>query len=79
MRASLFGARAPSYAGETCYRGVADIAPPQLQTIREIQGPGQRCAVCVLGERRVYWWAAMPAPEGEQDDQRDRRALAPLR
>lgn len=73
VRAALFDASPPRYAGETCYRGVAELAPPELQTIREIQGPGQRCAVCVLGERRVYWWAAMPAPEGEQDDPRARR------
>ena len=75
VRAHLFGASPPRYAGETCYRGVADIAPPELQTLREIQGPGQRCAVCVLGERRVYWWAAMPAPEGERDDPDQRRDL----
>ena len=73
VRAHLFGARAPDYAGETCYRGVADIAPPQLQTIREVQGPAQRGAVCVLGRERVYWWAAMPAPEGEVDDPMRRR------
>ncbi len=73
VRAHLVGAAPPRYAGETCYRGVADIPPPQLQTLREIQGPGQRCAVCVLGERRIYWWAAMPAPEGEQDDPLARR------
>lgn len=73
VRAHLFGARAPSYAGETCYRGVAEIPPPRLQTIREVQGPAQRGAVCVLGERRVYWWAAMPASEGEHDDPAGRR------
>jgi 2-polyprenyl-6-methoxyphenol hydroxylase-like FAD-dependent oxidoreductase len=68
VRAALFDASPPDYAGETCYRGVAEIPPPTLRTLREVQGPGQRCAVCVLGPGRVYWWAAMPAPEGEVDD-----------
>lgn len=73
VRATLWSAAAPRYGGETCYRAVTDIAPPSLQTIREIQGPGQRAAVCVLGEHRVYWWATKTAPEGEVDAPLERR------
>lgn len=73
VRARLWGPAPPRYSGETCYRGVARFAPPDLQTLREIQGPGQRAAVCVLDERRVYWWATAVAPEGEQDPPLGRR------
>jgi 2-polyprenyl-6-methoxyphenol hydroxylase-like FAD-dependent oxidoreductase len=74
VRATLWGAAPPVYGGETCYRAVTDMAPPSLRTIREIQGPGQRAAVCVLGERRTYWWATKVAPEGEVDRPLERRA-----
>lgn len=75
VRAALWGPAAPRYSGETCYRGIADVAPPELGVLREVQGPGQRAAVCVLDERRVYWWATLVAPEGETDDPLARRDL----
>lgn len=75
VRASLWGPEPPRYSGETCFRGVADLAPPELGVLREVQGPGQRAAVCVLDERRVYWWATLVAPEGEADDPLARRDL----
>lgn len=41
--------------------------------IREIQGAGKRGAVCPINERRVYWWAALNAPQGETDNFAERR------
>lgn len=64
VRAALWGAEAPRYSGETCYRGVARFAVADLHTLREVQGPAQRASVCVLDRERVYWWAAFPAPAG---------------
>lgn len=74
VRATLFGDAPPRYGGDTCYRGVAPLAVDDLHTLREVQGPGQRCAVCVLAPDGVYWWAAIAAPEGERDDPPARRA-----
>ncbi|HJL16997.1 MAG TPA: FAD-dependent monooxygenase [Sandaracinaceae bacterium LLY-WYZ-13_1] len=74
VRASLFGDEPPRYAGETCYRGIAAHAVDDLHTLREVQGRGLRCAVCVLGPDRVYWWATHRAPEGETDDPRTRKS-----
>jgi len=67
VRAALFGAREPRYGGETCYRGVAEIALDDVGVLREVQGAGQRCAVHALDRERVYWWATRRAPEGGRD------------
>jgi 2-polyprenyl-6-methoxyphenol hydroxylase-like FAD-dependent oxidoreductase len=75
VRASLFGDEPPRYSGETCYRGVAPLATTEdhalRKALREVEGPGQRCSVTVLDPERVYWWAAMRAPEGQPDVEPD--------
>jgi 2-polyprenyl-6-methoxyphenol hydroxylase-like FAD-dependent oxidoreductase len=50
------------YSGQTCFRGVAAMPPPDPNTLREIQGAGQRAAVCPVDARTIYWWAAYNAP-----------------
>lgn len=67
VRASLWGEEPLRYSGQTCYRGIAPLGPLEPQVIRELSGPGLRAAVCPLDARRVYWWAALNAPEGEAD------------
>lgn len=74
VRTALHGKSAKRYSGQTAYRGVADIAPPEPDVIREIQGPGMRAAVCPIDATRVYWWTAENAPEGQQDKPEERRA-----
>lgn len=75
VRTALWGEEALRYSGQTCYRGIAAIPPPEPQLIREIQGPGRRAAVCPMDDSRVYWWAAVNAPEGERDVPRRRREV----
>src|SRR5690606_25859489 len=75
VRASILGEQRPVYSGQTCYRAVAELAPEEPHTLREVAGRGLRCAVCALDEGRVYWWATRAAPEGERDDPLERKAL----
>jgi len=74
VRTQLWGEESLRYSGQTCYRGIAPIAPPEPQLIREIQGPGLRAAICPMDDARVYWWAAVNAPQGERDDPEQRLA-----
>ncbi|GIV98105.1 MAG: monooxygenase [Herpetosiphonaceae bacterium] len=73
VRAALWGADRVRYSGQTCYRGIALMAPPDPYIIREVWGPGRRAGICPLDERRVYWWLALNAPAGERDDPARRR------
>lgn len=52
------------YSGQTCFRGVARVPVAEL-VLREIQGAGQRGAVCPVDTETVYWWAAYNARAGE--------------
>ena len=73
VRDEIIGDTPFRYSGQTCYRGIADYAAKDYAMIREIQGRGQRGSVCPLNEKRVYWWAAMNAQEGEKDNPNERR------
>jgi 2-polyprenyl-6-methoxyphenol hydroxylase-like FAD-dependent oxidoreductase len=73
VRRTLWGEEPLRYSGQTCYRGVAHVPPDDSQVIREISGPGKRCAVCPLDKHRIYWWAAINSPLGEKDDPQKRR------
>lgn len=75
VRTALWGPSAVRYSGQTCYRGVAPFRPDDPHVLREVQGPGQRVAVCPIGPGRVYWWAALNAPPGEADDPEARRQV----
>ncbi len=73
VRREIAGETPLRYSGQTCYRGIAEIALEDSDTIREIQGRGIRGAVCPLDEKRIYWWTAMNAPPGETDVPEKRR------
>ena len=73
VRQTLFGESRTRYSGQTCFRGVADISALQPQTLAEIHGTGQRFGIAPINARRVYWFAAMNALQGEKDDPETRR------
>ncbi len=64
VRAELFGDEPPLYAGQTCYRGIAELTIKDRHVLREIQGAGLRAAVIPLDDNRVYWWATENVPPG---------------
>jgi 2-polyprenyl-6-methoxyphenol hydroxylase-like FAD-dependent oxidoreductase len=77
VRAGLWGATPPRYAGYTAWRGVARIArdpPPGAEAGFEAWGCGARLGAVAIGARRVYWFATRNAPEGEADSSRGRKA-----
>jgi FAD-dependent urate hydroxylase len=73
VRKTLFGETPVRYSGQTCYRGVVDISALQPSVLGEFQGTGQRFGIAPINEKRVYWFAAMNAPQGEKDNSDDRR------
>ncbi len=64
----------PRYAGETCFRGIAEIRLREPEICREIFGDGRRTAYYDLGDGRVYWWATLPLPAGALVPGGERRA-----
>jgi 2-polyprenyl-6-methoxyphenol hydroxylase-like FAD-dependent oxidoreductase len=61
------------YSGQTCFRGLARIAPPDLSVVREVNGAGKRCAVCPITKELVYWWTALNAPANAPLPQEERQ------
>lgn len=65
IRAQLWGQAPLRYAGYTAWRGVARV-PSRLwpaETASEIWGAGKRFGLVPLTGGRVYWFAAVNAPE----------------
>jgi 2-polyprenyl-6-methoxyphenol hydroxylase-like FAD-dependent oxidoreductase len=75
IRAQLFGATPPRYAGYTAWRGVAQITPRQWgeQMATEIWGKGRRFGLVPLSQGRMYWFATLNMPEGCGDKERGRK------
>ncbi len=71
-RASVVGDDAIRYSGQTCFRGVARLRVEE-RALGEIQGRGQRGAVCPIDAETVYWWVAYNAPMGQVVEQQARR------
>ncbi len=65
VRSLVVGEDNLRYSGQTCFRGVAQLRVAEADTLREIQGRGQRGAVCPVDLETVYWWAAHNAPAGK--------------
>ena len=57
------------YAGQTCYRGIAEIALPEktARTCRETWGGRARFGYSVVASDRVYWFAALTSAAGGAD------------
>lgn len=75
IRAHLFGATPPRYAGYTAWRGVAQIMPRQWseQMATETWGNGRRFGLVPLSQGRMYWFATLNTPEGMGDKERGRK------
>ncbi len=74
-REQLFGDGRPTYAGYTCWRGLAaledGVLPPGLGF--EAWGHGVRFAVQHCGPGHVFWYATRNAPEGSPDGPNGRK------
>ena len=69
VRAQMFGAMPPRYAGYTAWRGVTRSAsrPSDDALVTESWGAGRRFGLVPLTNGRVYWFATLNAPEGGHD------------
>lgn len=68
VRAQLFGAGAPKYAGYTSWRGITRPLGDRVPRHgAEIWGSGRRFGLTQVGGTRAYWFAVLNAPPGERD------------
>jgi 2-polyprenyl-6-methoxyphenol hydroxylase-like FAD-dependent oxidoreductase len=70
VRQELLGAKPLRYAGQTCWRGVAEFALDhtlKAQTM-ELWGDGVRFGFSEIGVRQVYWFAVARSPSGTSID-----------
>ncbi|NIT57281.1 MAG: hypothetical protein GWN00_13915 [Aliifodinibius sp.] len=69
IRKILFPEVKLRYSGLTCYRGISDIELPRslIQTCWEVWGGDVRFGFSPIGQREVYWFAVIVAPEGKEE------------
>jgi hypothetical protein len=69
IREQLLGQQPPLYSGYTCWRGVALFenvhVSPGISS--ETWGRGRRFGMLPIGIGRVFWYATLNCPVGEQD------------
>lgn len=81
VRAQLFGESAPlRYAGYSALRGTAhwhdERFPFEQGGGFEAWGPGKRFGVSAIGQGRIFWFAAVNAPQGQELPPAERKAAA---
>ena len=76
VREQLFPGVALRYSGQTCFRGISEIALPDAiaSTCREIWGGRNRFGFSAVGPRSVYWFAPQLAPPRAEDSLDSRMA-----
>lgn len=71
VRKQLFGEEKLRYAGYTAVRGITTFTDERYPLERgggfEAWGRGARFGFSHIGNNRIHWFAAINAPEGEQD------------
>ncbi len=69
VRAQLFPEVTLRYSGQTCFRGISEIALPKALacTSREVWGGRDRFGFAAVGPKRVYWFAPQISPPGLED------------
>ena len=75
VRSMVVGRDRIRYSGQTCFRGLAPMPPPNPRELREVHGRGQRGSVCPIDAQNVYWWVAHNAPINEIVPPEKRKAL----
>jgi 2-polyprenyl-6-methoxyphenol hydroxylase-like FAD-dependent oxidoreductase len=72
----LLGKAPPRYSGYTCWRGVAFFEDARVSPgiSSETWGRGRRFGMLPIGNGRVFWYATLNCPVGEQDREGERKA-----
>jgi 2-polyprenyl-6-methoxyphenol hydroxylase-like FAD-dependent oxidoreductase len=76
IRGQLLGKAPPRYSGSTCWRGVALFEDQHVSPgiSSETWGRGRRFGMLPIGNGRVFWYATLNCPVGEQDREGERKA-----
>jgi 2-polyprenyl-6-methoxyphenol hydroxylase-like FAD-dependent oxidoreductase len=76
IREQLLGKQPPRYSGYTCWRGVALFEEQHVSPgiSSETWGRGRRFGMLPIGNGRVFWYATLNCPAGEQDRTGGRKA-----
>lgn len=69
VRKILFGSTEASYSGYTCYTGIADFVPPDIETVgyRVFLGHKQYFVSSDVGAGKMQWYAFHKEPPGGTD------------
>jgi 2-polyprenyl-6-methoxyphenol hydroxylase-like FAD-dependent oxidoreductase len=75
IRGQLLGQRPPRYSGYTCWRGVTLFEEQHVSPgiSSETWGRGRRFGMLPIGNGRVFWYATLNCPAGEQDREGERK------
>ena len=75
IREQLLGKQPPRYSGYTCWRGVALFEDAHVSPgiSSETWGRGRRFGMLPIGNGRVFWYATLNCPAGEQDRAGERK------
>jgi 2-polyprenyl-6-methoxyphenol hydroxylase-like FAD-dependent oxidoreductase len=76
IREQLLGQQPPRYSGYTCWRGVVLFEDRHVSPgiSSETWGRGRRFGMLPIGNGRVYWYATLNCPAGEQDRPGEQKA-----
>ena len=76
IREQLLGIEPPRYSGSTCWRGIALFEDRHVSPgiSSETWGRGRRFGMLPIGNGRVFWYATLNCPAGEQDRVGERKA-----
>ena len=68
MRKQLIGHTEPCYSEYTCYTGISDFMPPDIDTVgyRVFLGNGKYFVSSDVGDGKMQWYAFHKEPAGAQ-------------
>ena len=66
VRAKLVGSKPPTYSEYTCYTGIADFTPPDIDTVgyRVFLGNGRYFVSSDVGGGKMQWYGFHKEPQG---------------
>ena len=76
VRTSLFGPAPATYSDYTCYTGIADFTPPDIDLVgyRVFLGHGKYFVSSDVGDGKMQWYAFHKEPAGGEDAEGGRKA-----
>lgn len=75
VRQKLVGKGDPTYSEYTCYTGIADFTPPDIDTVgyRVFLGNGRYFVSSDVGDGKMQWYGFHKEPQGGKDNENERK------